>query len=47
MTTETSKAKPFDVSNYQIGADAIEEREITIPETHALFNWEDRYTDGS
>jgi len=21
--------------------------EVTLPETHALFNWEDRYTDGS
>ena len=37
MTTETSKAKPFDVSNYQIGTDAIEEREITIPETGESF----------
>jgi hypothetical protein len=37
MTTETSKEQTFDVSNYQIGADKIEEREITIPETGDSF----------
>jgi len=33
MTTETSKAEPFDVSKYQVNVHSIEDRVLTIEET--------------
>ena len=37
MTTETRKEQTFDVSKYQIAADSIEDRTLTIEETGEEF----------
>jgi hypothetical protein len=38
MTTETSEAKTFDVSKYQIDAHSIEDRTLKVEETDEEFN---------
>ncbi len=38
MTTETSEAKTFDVSKYQVDAHSIEDRTLKIEETEEEFN---------
>ena len=38
MTTETREEQTFDVSKYQIAADSIEDRTLTIDETGEVFN---------